>query len=78
VSLNGAPGHLELLGDFIVVAALQEQLSNLLFSGTQSDRLLLHAYSPQKIRARRKTAYRQPPDWTRLAVHPGTSIEVRE
>jgi hypothetical protein len=79
VGLDGASGHVELLGDFIVVAALQEQFSYLLFSGTQSDKRLLHAcFSPRVTRAVRKTAHYQRPDWTHFAVHPRTIIKARE
>jgi len=35
VGLHGSPGHLELAGNFSVVAALQEQLDNLLFPRSQ-------------------------------------------
>ena len=44
--LDSAPGHVELLGDFCVVATLEKQFRDLLLPGTQSDRLFPHAHSP--------------------------------
>jgi hypothetical protein len=35
-------GHFELLRNFGIVATLQKQISDLLFTGTQPNRLLLH------------------------------------
>jgi len=42
MSLHGTPGHVELAGDFGVVASLQEQFDDLLLSRTQPNGLLLH------------------------------------
>ena len=37
-------GHLELLGDFRVVTALEQQFRYLLLSGSESNRLIVHYY----------------------------------
>ena len=37
-------GHLELLGDFRVVTALEQQFRYLLLSGSESNRLIVHHY----------------------------------
>jgi hypothetical protein len=46
VSLHRPPRHLQLLCDIRVVAALQEQLDNLLLPWGQTNRLLCHPTSP--------------------------------
>jgi hypothetical protein len=46
--LHRAPGHFELGGNFRIVAALQQQLSNLLFARAQTNRLFLHVGSSPK------------------------------
>jgi len=37
-----SPSHIQLLGDISVVASLQKQLNDLLFTSTQTDRLIAH------------------------------------
>jgi hypothetical protein len=34
MGLDGAPGHIQLLGNFVIVAALQEQFDDLLLPRT--------------------------------------------
>jgi len=46
VSLHGTARHVELLGDLAVVAALQQQIGDLLFPKAQLDGLFLHATPP--------------------------------
>jgi hypothetical protein len=46
VSLHGTACHVELHGNFAVVAALQQQIGNLLFPKAQLDGLFLHANPP--------------------------------
>lgn len=43
--LYGSASHVELLGYFGVVAALQQKFGNLLLTWTQPDRLLVHPKS---------------------------------
>jgi hypothetical protein len=43
---HGSPCHVELSGDFGVVAALQQQFDNLLFARTEPNSLLLHPNLP--------------------------------
>jgi hypothetical protein len=45
VRLYGPPSHVELPGNFRVVAALQQQFSNLFFTRTQPDSVLVHPKS---------------------------------
>jgi hypothetical protein len=40
--LDGSPRHVQLLGDFGVVAALQKQLNNLLLARSQPNGLVSH------------------------------------
>jgi hypothetical protein len=42
MSFHGAPRHLELTGNFGIVAALQKQLDDLLFARAKSNSLLPH------------------------------------
>jgi hypothetical protein len=42
VCFDGAPRHVELAGNFIVVAALQQEVGNLLFSGPKTNGLIFH------------------------------------
>lgn len=44
-----APRHVKLTGDFVVIAALQQEVGNLLFLGLQTNRLIFHfaSYPPQ-------------------------------
>jgi hypothetical protein len=42
MSFHGSPRHLQLSGDFSIVAALQKQFDNLLFARTEPNSLLLH------------------------------------
>jgi len=42
MSLHGTPGHIELAGDFGIVASLQKQFDNLLFARPQPNSLVLH------------------------------------
>jgi hypothetical protein len=42
MGLDGSPSHLELAGNFVVVATLQKQLDDLLFSMAQTDGLFAH------------------------------------
>ncbi len=42
MSFHGSPRHLQLTGDFSIVAALQKQFDNLLFARTEPNSLLLH------------------------------------
>jgi hypothetical protein len=44
--LYRTPGHFELLGDFSVVAALQQQLGNLLLPRPEANRPFPHAFPP--------------------------------
>ena len=46
MSLDGASRHVQLLGDFVVVATLQQQFGNLLLSWTQLGGLFPHGFSP--------------------------------
>ena len=46
MSLHGSPRHFQFHGNFRVVAALQQQLDNLLFARTQPNSLLLHPTPP--------------------------------
>jgi hypothetical protein len=46
MSFHGSPRHIELGGDFGVVAALQKQVHDLLFAWTEPNSLLLHSISP--------------------------------
>ena len=45
---HGAPRHFELSSDFVIVAALQEQLDNLLFTLPQTYSLFTHSGPPSK------------------------------
>jgi hypothetical protein len=47
MGLDGAPCHLELLGDFCVVAALQQQIGDLLLARGEPNKRFLHR-SPWK------------------------------
>jgi hypothetical protein len=42
VCLHGSTSHVELSGDFVVIAALQEQLDDLLFALPQTDGPFAH------------------------------------
>jgi hypothetical protein len=42
MGLDGSPSHLELSGYLVVVATLQKQLNDLLFSMAQTDGLFAH------------------------------------
>lgn len=42
MSLHGTPRHVQLGGDFGVVATLQKQFDNLLFARPQPNSLILH------------------------------------
>jgi hypothetical protein len=42
MSLHGTPSHVELAGDFGIVATLQKQVDNLLFARPQPNSLVLH------------------------------------
>ena len=42
MSLHGSPRHIELAGDFGIVATLQKQFDNLLFARPQPNSLILH------------------------------------
>jgi hypothetical protein len=42
MSLHGTPRHIELAGDFGIVATLQQQFDNLLFARPQPNSLILH------------------------------------
>ena len=42
MSLHGTPRHVELAGDFGIVATLQKQFDNLLFARPQPNSLILH------------------------------------
>ena len=42
MGLDGPSSHLQLPGDFVVIAALQEQLNDLLLPVTQTDGLFAH------------------------------------
>lgn len=46
MGLDGPPGHVELSSDFIVIAALQQQLDDLLFPMPQADGLFAHWVCP--------------------------------
>ena len=39
---HGAPRHVELTGDLVVVAALQQEVGDLLFSGPKTNSLFFH------------------------------------
>jgi len=49
MSFHGSPRHLELSGNFGVVATLQEQLDNLLFAWTEPNSLLHHPNPPNGL-----------------------------
>jgi hypothetical protein len=57
VRLYGATRHVELSSDFVVVAALQKQLDDLLFALPKADGFFAHSNPPQdvlvKLRAHR-------------------------
>jgi hypothetical protein len=42
MGLDGSPSHLELAGNLVIVATLQEQLDDLLLSMAQTDGLFAH------------------------------------
>ena len=44
MGLDRSPGHFELLCDFRVVTALEQQFRYLLLSGSESNRLIVHYY----------------------------------
>jgi hypothetical protein len=46
MSFHGSPCHVELAGDFGVVASLQEQVYDLLFARTEPNSLLFHPILP--------------------------------
>jgi hypothetical protein len=46
MSLHGSPRHVQLAGNFSIVATLQQQLDDLLFARTQPNSLLLHRFPP--------------------------------
>jgi len=46
MSFYGSPCHFELTGNLRVVTSLQKQFNNLLFAGTEPNRLLLHSILP--------------------------------
>ena len=47
--LYGATRHVELSSDFVVIAALQQQLDNLLFALPKADGLFAHSEPPLKM-----------------------------
>ena len=44
---HSTAGHFELAGDFVIVAAFEQQISNLLFAWPQADKFVLHASPPR-------------------------------
>jgi hypothetical protein len=46
MGLHRSTSHIELSSDFVVVAALQEQLDDLLFALPQTDRSFAHSIPP--------------------------------
>jgi len=46
MSFHGSPRHVELAGDFGVVASLQQQFNDLLFARTEPNSLLFHPILP--------------------------------
>ena len=46
MSFHGSPCHIELGGNFGVVAALQKQVNDLLLAWTEPNGLLFHSISP--------------------------------
>jgi len=46
MSFYGSPRHVELAGDFGVVASLQQQFDDLLFAWTEPNSLLFHPILP--------------------------------
>jgi len=46
MGLDGAPGHLELFGNFCVVTAFQQQVGDLLLPWTEPNRRFLHRPPP--------------------------------
>jgi hypothetical protein len=49
MGLDGAPGHLELLSDFCVVTALQQQIGDLLLAWAEPNRRFLHRFPRKSI-----------------------------
>jgi hypothetical protein len=48
MGLDGAPGHVELFGNFRVVTALQQQICNLLLPPAKPNRHFLHRPPPEE------------------------------
>jgi hypothetical protein len=65
VGLHGSASHVELLGNFRVITALQQQFRDLLLTRTQPDRLLAHPKSSPGNSP-------LPADQAILTRHPGT------
>jgi len=49
MGLDGAPGHLQAPGDFIVFASLEQQFDDLLFPRTEQNRALDHPHVPPRL-----------------------------
>jgi hypothetical protein len=78
VRLHGATRHVELTRDFRVVAALQQQFSDLLLTRPQPDKLLVHPKSSPSLvtNVRQPGAEQRPPGETDLAL-PLTKVTWR-
>jgi len=54
VSFYSAAGHVKLFGDFVIVAALQKQVGDLLLARAQLYCFFGHDFSPERFCSREK------------------------
>jgi len=77
VSFNRALGNVQIASDFGIVAALQQQIDDLLFPGTHFVEFFFHCITPLESRPGRRKWRDRNPNESVISLFAQTSVHAR-